>query len=295
MYDNRLPLVSARGRQTADGRRQVRNLSGNIVAMALILTTALLVAGIGIGIVAMEGSARAKEADNAVAAYYMANSGVEMQLYAIRKDNRSLAYVATASSSYPGATKWISTTGFEKSTIKTFALVPKEQFVFIDLFDPDNIAATSSVSKVVISWDLDPTDCILGVPPDMEVGFAEWQFSGGGVTWPDASADYTILPFTASPMTITAPTIDPTKAYRMRLRPFKCNASNVNIRMYDSLGAPLNYPGDITLGSEGTYGQTTQKLTVSMPRQNILSGIFSYIVFSQEALCKKVGAAGACP
>jgi len=287
--------MCAKNRSTYNVQRTTSKLPGNIVAMALILTTTLMIAGIGIGIVALEISARAKDADNAVAAYYMANSGVEMQLYAIRKDNKTLSSVATASSSYPGGTKWISTTGFEKSFLKTFATVPKEQFVFIDLFDPDNIAATSSVSQVVISWDRDPTSCGAIITPDMEVGFSEWQFSGGGVTWPDASANYTILPFTTSPMTIAAPTIDPTKAYRMRLRPFKCDAANVNIRMYNAMGTALNYPGDITLGSEGTYGQTTQKLTVSMPRQNILSGIFSYIVFSQDALCKKVGAAGTCP
>lgn len=293
------------GRKSVKSIRSIKSLKflrsvgglreGNIVVMALVLTTTLLVSGIGISIVVMEGTARAKEADNAVAAYYMANAGIEQQLYEIRKNGKTLAEVAAASSSYPGGTSWHSTTGYVTNTSKTIESLEKEQLAFVDLFDPDDLSSISNVDKVVISWSPDPASCVAPTVPDMEVGFAAWQFSGGGVTWPDAAANYTIVPFQASPMTIGNPTIVSSNAYRMRLRPFKCNAINVVVQMRNAADVPLAYPGDITLGSEGTYGKTTQKITVSMPRQDILSGIFSYIVFSQEALCKRVGAAGVCP
>ena len=269
--------------------RQHTNLQGNIVALALVLTAVLLVTGIGISTVVLEGSNRAQEMDKAVAAYYMANSGIEMQLFEIRKDNKTLAQVAGASSTYPGGNKWISTTGYEQSQVKHIDLLPEEEFTFVDLFDPDNIQSNSSAARVEISWQPNAADCG-AVVPQIEAAYTKWQFSGG-VIWP-SDANYTIAPFSGPPMSIN---LDPNFAYRLRLRPFKCSVENINISIFDLSGNKLNYPGDITLGSEGTYQGTTQKLSVTMPRQDILSGIFSYIIFSEESLCKKVGLAGSCP
>ncbi len=269
-----------------------KNLPGSIVALALTMVMLLLMLGAAIGVMVFEGSNRSQEMDRAVGAYYMANSGIEQQLYQIRKENKTLADVQSASSSYPGGTSWISTTGHESSLVKQFSNVGEEQLAFIDLFDPDNLSSTANADRVVVSWE-GAEDCPLKgmTTPNMEIGTAEWQFSGTGVTWPTAGANYTIWPFSISPMTVSP--LDPLKAYRLRLRPFKCGAKNVQITFWNG-AAQLSYPGDITLGSQGTYGRTTQKLTVTMPRQDILSGLFSYTVFSQDALCKKVGPAGSC-
>ena len=125
---------------------KTRFLSGNIVALALVLTAIILLAGLGIGVVVMEGSKSAQENDNAVAAYYMANSGIEQQIYSVRKDDLSLSLVATASSSYPGNNKWISTTGYEQVGQKLISYLKAEDFAFADLFDPDNLSNIFSTS-----------------------------------------------------------------------------------------------------------------------------------------------------
>lgn len=271
------------------GIRNSASLQGNIVALALILTSAILIAAIGVGIVVMQGSVQSRTMDKAVAAYYMANSGIELQLFGIRKDNRTLTEMAAASNIYPGGTSWESTTALEQTGVKTISYLPEEELAFLDLFDPDDLSSSVNAAKIRISWT-NGTDCV-SETPQFEAAYAEWEFSGGGVTWP-AAENYTLTPFQTSPMEITG--LDPNKAYRLRLRPFNCSVQDVQITLYDSLDAQIDYPGDIVLGSEGTYEGTAQKLTVSMPRQNVLSGIFSYIIFSQEQLCKKVGLAGTC-
>lgn len=266
-------------------------LLGNIVALALILTAAILISAMGIGIVVMQGVEQARTMDKSIAAYYMANSGIELQLFGIRKDNRTLADMAGASNAYPNGTSWLSTTGYEQTGIKRIAYLPEEELAFIDLFDPDDISAGSNAAKVSISW-LAGDDCGAEIP-EFEAAYAEWEFSGGGITWP-ADSNYTLWPFDpSSPMDISP--LDTANAYRLRLRPFHCSVKDVQISMYDAGGAQLDYPGDIVLASEGTYEGTTQKLSVSMPRQDVLSGIFSYILFSEQQLCKKVGLAGGCP
>ncbi|MBD3281909.1 hypothetical protein GF391_04135 [Candidatus Uhrbacteria bacterium] len=274
----------------ASAKEGSKFLSGNIVALALILTSAILITAIGVGIVVMQGARQSRTMDDAVAAYYLANSGIELQLFGIRKDSRTLADMGNASNTYPGGTSWESTTGLEQTGVKRISYLPEEELAFVDLFNPDDISEASNAAKVSVTWTAGD-DCGMETP-EIEAAYAEWEFSGGSVTWP-SDENYTIWPFTPSPMDI-AP-LDVNKSYRLRLRPFNCSVKDLQITMYDVGGNQLDYPGDIVLGSEGTYEGTTQKLSVSMPRQDVLSGIFSYIIFSQQQLCKKVGLAGTCP
>ncbi len=265
-------------------------LPGNIIALTVILVAMLLLAGFAIGSVVLEGSRRAQETDKAVGAFYMANSGIEMQLYEFRKNRRSLAEVASTVSLYPGGSSWISTTGYETSTQKLINFLPEEELAFVDLFDPDAIDVPAGVASADIVWEGDG----LGCEPDLEIGYTEWSVSAS-IVWP-TGGEYliAIAPF-ASHLSYSLGPLNTLKAYRLRIRPFKCGARDIRVVLKDSSGTVLPYPGEIVLGSEGTYQKATQRLKVSLPRQDILSGIFSYIVFSQEQLCKRVGGAGFCP
>lgn len=271
-------------------RKRRPSAPGNIVALALILTATILMVGIGVGTVVLQGLEQSRNIDKSVAAYYMANSGIELQLFGIRKDNRTLTEMSSAANTYPNGNSWESTTGYEATGIKTITYLPEEELAFVDLFDADDISSVSNAAKVSIAWQ--PGDDCGAAIPEFEAAYAAWEFTAGGITWP-ADSNYTIWPFDpVSPMEISP--LNPAQSYRLRLRPFNCSVKDVQITMYDSADNLLDYPGDIVLGSEGTYEGTTQKLSVSMPRQDILSGIFSYIVFSQEQLCKKVGLAETC-
>jgi hypothetical protein len=266
---------------------------GNIVAFAIILTAMILVAGFAVGTVVLEGSRRANEMDRAVGAYYMANSGIEMQLYDFRKNDLKLLDIGAVSyanlSLYPGGSKWLSTTGYETSTVKTIPFLGNEEFSFVDLFDPEDVTKGSGIDRIDVSWDAVDPACM----PDLEIGYTVWDV-GTAIQWATSTADYTIVIAPkadhASIPAFSLPVFAPAKAYRLRVRPFNCAVKDIRLSMFD-LGVPKAYPGEIVLGSEGSYQKTNQRLRVTMPRQDILSGIFSYIVFSQEQLCKRVGAA----
>lgn len=251
----------------------------------------VMLVGIAVGVVVLEGSRRAVETDRAVGAYYMANSGIEMQLYDVRRNGLRLSAVATSTSLYPGGSSWKSTTGYETSTVKVISQLNEEELSFVDLFDPDKLNQPSGVAKVNLVWEGQAAGC----QPDLEIGYTTWDV-GSSIAWPTDAADYVIQigPY-ASHLGFNVGPLDTTKAYRLRLRAFKCAAKDIRISMLNGVDVAMAYPGEITLGSEGSYQKTTQRLRVTMPRQAILSGIFSYIVFSQEQLCKKVGGAGVCP
>ncbi len=264
-------------------------LPGNIVAMSLIITSLLLLSGLGLSTVLTQSLRRSRQADRAVASYYLANSGVEQQLHAVRKEGFTLAETEALGEVYGDESSWESTTGFEQRAEKYIPLLPEEEFSFLDLFNPDALDAVPGVGEVRVSWI--PGDDCGSETSEVEIGFAEWEFSGGGVTWPAMDA-YVIHPDRESPIDIN--TFSMSRAYRLRLRAFHCSAKDLTVRLFDSAGNPVEYEGDIRLGSTGLFEGTAQGISVVMPRQDVLSGIFNYALFSEDKLCKRVGLGGNC-
>ncbi|MBU0540459.1 hypothetical protein KKF59_04065 [Patescibacteria group bacterium] len=273
-----LPSLRLRRAGLARGTHHFR--SGNILPLALIMTFTILLAGLGIATVVLEDSHRARDIDDSVAAYYMADSGIERQLFEIRKRAETLSYAAGLSSEYPNAGKWVSTAAVEQVSDKKFSAITENDFRVLDLFDPDNLGAAAGVDEIQITWD---------GSGQLEVGYAQWQ-SGATVMWPSDDA-YVVLYAFAPSLDIS---LDPTKAYRLRLKALNGDVSNVTISVFNA-GAAVAFPGDITLSAEGTYGKATQKIVVSMPKQDVLSGLYNYVLFSECQLLKGVSGAPICP
>lgn len=256
-------------------------IRGNILPLALMMTFTILLAGLGIGIVVLEGSQRARDTDQSVSAYYMADSGVERQLFEIRKRSQTLAYVASISSGYPNAGAWVSTAGLEQTTQKVVPVISDSNFSVVDLFEPDNLGASANIDEIRVSWT---------GGTQMELGYAQWT-SGATVLWP--SDDAFVIRFGFSP-SMSVAGLDPTRAYRIRLKAVNGTATNAIITVYRG-GVIQPFPGDITLGAEGTYGKATQKIAVTMPKLDVLSGLYSYVVFSECELLKGLPGSPVCP
>ncbi|MBI4139155.1 hypothetical protein HY479_03330 [Candidatus Uhrbacteria bacterium] len=254
---------------------------GNILPLALIMTFTILLAGIGIGTVVLEGSQRARDTDDSVSAYYMADSGIERELFEIRKRNQTAAFAAGLASSYPNAGAWASTSALEQADQKVFSLIAAEDFRVIDLFDPDSLGAAPDVDEIDISWS---------GGGDLEVGYAQWA-SGATVIWP--SEDSYVIQHGFSP-SMVIPGLDPTKAYRIRIKAQDVDASNVTVTVRKG-GVVKPFPGDLVLSAEGTYGKATQNIVVTLPKSDVLSGLYSFVVFSECQLLKGVGGMPVCP
>lgn len=274
----------------------MQNRPGNILPFALIMTLTILMAGIGIGTVVLEGVQRAKNTDESVGAYYMADSGVERQLFEIRKNSQTLSYVngldEATPPTYPGGLSWKSTGGLEAPVSKTIPSVATTSFAVLDLFNPDDLAAKPGIGRAVITWADGP--CVPAAPSTIEASYAYWDLSGPLPEWPSDN-QYVVLPKSAA-HTLDITPLDVNKAYRLRLRFFGCSAANVSVATYAGDGVTVkSFPGDITLSAEGTFGRATQKIAVTMPKQDVLSGLFGYVIFSECTLYKGEGAAPACP
>ena len=256
-------LMSLRG----VSRRRGNLLQGNILPLALIITFTIVLAGVGIGTVVLEGSGRAREIDDSVAAYYMADSGIERELFELRKHEATLPDVTALSSQYPTAGTWSSTAAIERTDQKTFDTIPQGDFHVIDLFDPNNLGSAGGVDQLQINW------AGAGL---LEIGYAQW-LSGSIVTWP--SEDSYVLETGEGP-SYTVAGLDANKAYRFRIKAMNGDATNVAVTAFHN-GSPVPFPGDVTLSAEGTYGKATQKTAVTLPKLDSLLDIYGFVLLSE--------------
>lgn len=277
---------------------------GDILPLALIMTTMVLLASIGIGQVVLEGLQGARNTDLSVGAYYMADAGVERQLYEIRKNNQPIDYINTldtkvTSPAFPTgstAVAWKSVEGLGVANVKVIPFVDTTSFAEVDLFDPNDLGKKATppvpdISRVDISWSYDATKCAL--PSQLEASYGYWDLSSGVPQLP-TDKQYVVLPKQGSPMSVPLPI--PHNDYRLRLRFYNCPAANVKITAFDTSPTPKQtaFPGDVTLSAEGFYGEATQKIAVTLPKQDVLSGLFSYVIFSECTLYKGTGAVPGC-
>lgn len=268
---------------------RVTGLRGNILPLAIVITSTILLSGLALGIIVLDSLRRTQDIDFSMVAYYAADAGVEKQLYELRKNNALVADLDALSMDYGNGSSWTALpSGFLATTAKIFPRVNRGDFQFVDLFDPDNLGAAGGVGRVDWSWTPDPASCS-GGPNAVELGYSQW-LTGGTVLPGEFKIDHGIT----SPDTVV---LDPTKAYRLRFRPTDCNVLNLRVEVSPTPAyAPMQFPGDITLGAEGKYQRATQNISVQVPRQDILSGVFSYVIFSECTLIKDpLSGAPACP
>jgi len=247
------------------------------------MTVSILLSGITVGLIVLEGYKRSALTDNSMVSYYAADAGIERQLYEIRKNNNTIAGIQSLTQSYSNGSSWSTAnpTRFVSATVKTFPIVNNGDFQFVDLYDPDAAGAAAGIAKVTWTWNES------GCP--VELAYTPWL--GGASIIPDT---YTVAIGTLGSGTQN---LDTLRAYRLRFRPKNCSITNLQVQVYNNVaGSPVVFPGDITLASQGTYKKSQQAIAVTMPRLDILNNVFSYVIFSECTLFKDPGSLDpACP
>lgn len=266
------------------GRFRTARLRGNILPLALVMTTAILLSGVTLGITVLESLRRSVETDDSMIAYYAADAGIEKQLYEVRKNNATITSLGSMSGSFSNSSSWVSADSnrFLTTTVKTFSSLSEGEFQFVDLYDPDQLNAAANIGKVTWTWS---GGC------QMELGYAEWD-TASGVVIPNA---FVIAVGIGGSGTQN---LNAARAYRLRFRAKGCAASNLQVQVFPTSGSavPVSFPGDITIASDGSYKRTKQAIAVTMPRLDVLSGVFSYVIFSECTLFKNPdGTMPACP
>lgn len=259
-------------------------LRGNILPLALVITTAILLSGVTLGITVIESLRRSVEMDDSMISYYAADAGIEKQLYEVRKNDATITSLGEMSGTFSNSSSWeaADSSRFLTTTVKIFSSLDEGEFQFVDLYDPDALDAAANIGKVTWTWS---GGC------EVELGYAEWN-TGSGMVIPN---EFTIVFGIGGSGTQN---LNAARAYRLRFRAKGCTATNLQVQVFPTSGSsvPVSFPGDITIASDGSYKRTKQAIAVTMPRLDVLSGIFSYVIFSECTLFKDPeGDMPACP
>lgn len=258
-------------------------LRANILPLALVIMTTILLGGIGLGIVVLNSLRRTADVDASMSAYYAADAGVERQIFELRKRNTVVSALSDLGDTFDanGAVWQANTAAFLQTDEKLYPAVNQGDFEVVDLINPDNIGAAAGINQVQWSWS-GPPGC------EVELGIGEIDIAGGTFL----PASFQLVRGLSSPWTQA---LNPLQAYRLRFQPRRCSVTNLQVRVYSG-GSQVPFPGDISVGAQGSFKQTTQNISATIPRQDILSGVFQFVIFSECSLIKDpLAGAPACP
>lgn len=255
---------------------------GNVLLLVLLVLSGVLITGFAIGDLLMRDFQQSKRIDEGAAAFYSAESGIEDGLYKLRKTDATTASLA-GSSSLPNDSSYVRTMSDEVPAL--LMSLNANDFVNIDLYDPDNSSSGSDIDALRLSWEDACGGCSW-----LEVGYTEWV-PAIGISWNENFVNQR-YPISASPVILGG--LDSTKAYKIRVTAHYGDIRNLNMTGYlNSSVVPIKHTL-ITMTSVGSFGRTEQTIQAVFTRQAPLQKIFDFVTFSECSIVKD-GGAPACP
>lgn len=249
-----------------------RTQKGTVLLFALMIMSSVIVTVSGLTAIILSSLQQARAIDNAIVAHYAAESGIEEAMYSLRRLDTMPTSQATPQALTNTAT-WTRTVTPSEPVVYA-GTVAQDSLVEMALYNPDQPTTATNIDSVEISWTDSCSHCTY-----IEETLVDWNPTGGAVVWNPNPATYK---HTSSPAIIAAAG----KLYRLRIIARGGDIQNVQVRAWDSSHAAVAVPGRVRLDAFGNFGQVQQRLTVTMPSQTPLSGLYDYVVFSECSLVK---------
>ena len=252
-----------------------------MLLFALLIMGSVIIGSVGVGTIILDMLQQTRIADNSIAAYYAAESGVEQSLFNTRRTgNLSPSYDADDARVYLNDTRWWGdVTG---STEIIYSEIPQEGVIEVNLFDPDSPAdfSSSNISRVDVVWSDSCGGCSV-----LRASAVGWWPGSGQVAWGSDAARLE-QPFEFTGGSASLPLGPPDRLYKLRLRARHATLEDVEIRAYDSAGTRQQLPGQVVIDMFGQQVNSRRRLIATMPRGAPLSGIFDFVIFSECSLVK---------
>lgn len=269
---------AATSRREAEGRR------GNVLLLSLLVLSSVLISAATLAGIIIRDLRSDTALDDGRLAYYAAESGIEQSLWNIRKGGAEPSSQSGAATLKNGS-KFVrqAKVGEPVFSVPTLA---KDDYLELDLFDPLDLAAVQGIESLEFRWQ---DGC--GGASAIELSYTEWP-AGASVAWPPGG-DYsgTHWKFLRSyvdgvPWLFT--TVSGTNDYLMRVKAQGCDIKDLEVRAFaDDAGTiPKDVPSRVVITSTGAFGGSVQALKATMQRLPPLSGLFDYVLFSQDEIVK---------
>lgn len=264
----------------------MKNQKGSTILMVLLIIGTVTPISLFISRIILNSLMTSRNIDSSAVAYYASESGIEKNLYAIRKEDYGVEYLKTNSLYNSGTLNNNSTWHLyldecfgSKSEINV-PEIRKDNSYQVDLYNPDDSLTSQNIRSIRIEWDGDPA-------AKLEVSWSSWK--NGNFA---ANTNKRFFSNAESPIVMNLSTIENNAAniYRLRLKALYNNINNINLRAYsldNGVGEQTNIPSIITLKSVGEFSNNKQAVQVEMSRKSPVSGVWDFVIFSQKDIVKE--------
>lgn len=273
--------------------RRTRSCPGAVLVYSLLVLSTLLIVVTGFSLYVMRAvRTLALSTDTAVAAY-VAESGVEEGLYLLRREDMGVAAIASTTIGFEsGELPFVNAGAFVQikstSTVNEILMdVAEDGVEYADVYDASRDIeqqAASNVHSVRIRWDGDGAAWLEASLVELQVQSetgADLQQPRTHILGPSLSTGYCFSNLQSF-----------ANLHRLRFRALYGDIRNLRITGYtsdecpDTEGGQLVLAGRTSVSATGRYRSAKQTLQISMPQQTLPSGLFGFVVFSDDALAK---------
>lgn len=281
--------------------------NASALLLSFLIMSALLVSVLYIARIVQRQIITSRSTDNSNIAFYAAESGNEQAIYYIRKNKISdvsdLNIISPLIFEDSGASIIRSV---EDGIYNINIGLERDNFFQFDLYDPSNLAGESSnVSYLEIFWS---DDC--GGDSWIELTANDWNLESTDWGNDELSLEHvkkSLLnnpPYTREDNTeiksIGGSSLRSENSYQFRVRALFCDIYNLNISAFDPSNKLLKFKNIYNIKTIGQYPSDSsignkQALSVSLRSRDPLSGLFDYVIFSEQSLIKDIGVSSGSP
>lgn len=265
----------------------LRNKKGSVLIMSLIIMTGLLLVAMEFAVIVVSSIRQARNIDVSLIAFHAAESGAESALFQVRKKNLTTLDRETGNA---GVASWDATMPDNFSPevpAVTRAHLAKNETLEFALYKDDGKTAPN-IQSMKITWT--GQQCSAGEP---WIDFARAPWTGGGSTfvWPTNPIQHFVKTPTApgaNEIITNAFTADPSI---VRIKALYCDLDGVSVTFYSAPDAPLAsqvpVPNYFSIRPVGSIADIKQAVKISLPRKAPLSGLYDYVLFSEDVVDKQ--------
>lgn len=252
-----------------------KNIKGSALLLAILVMAGVTAAGIGMSSLVISEIRQARNLDNAVVAYYAAESGIEDGLYQLRKVGVDVTDLADQQTLDNQAT-WRRSA--EKKEERLVTGIELNQSVQFDIFNPQETITGKQITNVQINWTGDGSEWL-------EVSWLSWMTEGGWVGFPNKKLLSHALAGSIVNL-VVAGVNENSDLYRLRLKALQSDIRDLDVTAYDEDSNLVEIPTIVVLAASGEFGSSQQNLKINIPLHSPVIGLFDYVLFSEESIIK---------
>ena len=253
------------------------NNTGSTLILSLIILSVLLATASVFAVTALSNFRQSRNIDQSIVSYYLADIGVERGAYYFRQHNIAIDSCAPAGSLEMGDCDL----QIEAEDRGDVGFLEEDTSVQLDIYAPG--ISAPDIRYLYLNWyDCDP-ECF--PVPRIEVSWVGW--TGTSFSSPTKTSPPLSDPDGPAPVDLHSNGVGDCDFYRVRIKALLNDVNSLQVTAWNSAQTQQqNIPGIFEAKAIGSYGRTKQASAITASHFSPLSGLYDYVLFSEEGLSK---------